>query len=138
MTSALSDRIKELEAALADAQAWTDADKPLPEDDEILSHHPMKNGSHDAHTEAMRLVGAKRSKAALVDLTSWLLQRATAAEAERDRLREAGEEFCDAVENDVAHGVDVHDDKCGVCRSRAAFRKVLDPPTPPGEGISDE
>ena len=113
MTSALSDRIKELEAALADAQ----------------------ERAEKAEARAERL---ERSREFFIKSTREQEVRATAAEAENARLREAGEEFCDAVENDVAHGVDVHDDTCGVCRSRAAFRKVLDPPTPPGEGISDE
>ena len=76
------------EAAIAEAQreitrlkTWTDQDQPLPEDAVILAHHPVRNGSDASYIEAMRLVGAKRSKGALVDLTNWLLQRAEAAES---------------------------------------------------------
>ena len=57
------------------ALAWTDEDKPLPEDAEIHAHHPIVNGSHKTYEEALRVVGAKRSKGALVDLVNWLLQR---------------------------------------------------------------
>lgn len=48
-------------------------DTAIPEDAEIADAHPTKTGRHDLYTEAMRLVGAKRSKGALVDLTNWLL-----------------------------------------------------------------
>lgn len=63
-----------LEARREHARAeWTDDDKPLPEDAAISAAHPMESGSHDTYLEAMRLVGAKRSKGALVDLVNWLL-----------------------------------------------------------------
>lgn len=51
--------------------AWTD--KPIPEDDAIRAAHPTRTGRHDLYAEAMRLVGAKHSKGALVDLVNWLL-----------------------------------------------------------------
>lgn len=52
---------------------WTDEDRPLPEDDEIMAAHPMRTGNHERYAEAARLVGAKRSKYALIDLVNWLL-----------------------------------------------------------------
>lgn len=55
-------------------EAWDD-DRPLPEDAEIAAAHPLKTGRHDLYSEARRLVGAKRSKGALVDLVNWLLYR---------------------------------------------------------------
>lgn len=80
-------RIAELERELAGALAWTADDQPLPEDDAIRAAHPCETDRHDLYADAMRLVGAKRSKGALVDLVNWLL--ATRGHAERDRLREA-------------------------------------------------
>lgn len=55
-------------------EAWSE-DKPLPEDAAINATHPIKTGRHDLYQEAMRLVGAKHSKGALVDLVNWLLHR---------------------------------------------------------------
>lgn len=59
---------------------WDD-DKPIPEDADILAAHPINTGRHDLYAEAMRMVGAKRSKGALVDLVNWLL--ATVQELQR-------------------------------------------------------
>lgn len=50
-----------------------DGDRPLPEDDAIKAAHPTRTGRHDLYAEAMRMVGAKHSKGALVDLVNWLL-----------------------------------------------------------------
>lgn len=90
------DRIAELEAEVERLKAWTDADQPLPEDAEIKAHHPIENRSNAAYVDAQRMVSAKRSKGALVDLVSWLSQRAEQAEAaladmtaERDALYES-------------------------------------------------
>lgn len=52
------------------------ADKPLPEEAEIRAAHPCQSGRHDLYAEALRLVGAKRSKFGLVCLVAWLLLRA--------------------------------------------------------------
>jgi hypothetical protein len=60
--------------------AWTDQDEPLPEDDAIKVAFPLNSKRYDLYAEAMRLVSAKRSKGALVDLVNWLLH-------ERDALR---------------------------------------------------
>jgi hypothetical protein len=54
---------------------WSEDDQPLPEDDQICAAHPLRTGNHERYVEAMRLVGAKRSKYALVDLVNWLLSR---------------------------------------------------------------
>lgn len=59
--------------------AWaddTDDDKPLPEDAEIKAAFPTRSERHDLYGEAMRLVGARRSKGGLVALVTWLLLRA--------------------------------------------------------------
>ena len=56
--------------------AW--GDKPLPEDAAIAAAHPMRSGRHDLYGEAMRLVGARHSKAGLVELVTWLLLKAEA------------------------------------------------------------
>src|ERR1035437_3047095 len=50
-------------------------DHPLPEDDEIKAAFPTRSGRHDLYQEAMRLVGAKHSKFAFVELVNWLLHR---------------------------------------------------------------
>lgn len=59
--------------------AWTlpfPGDTPLPEDAAIKAAHPTRTGRHDLYAEAMRLVGARRSKGGLVELVCWLLGRA--------------------------------------------------------------
>lgn len=64
----------EVERLTALTAAWAPSgDETLPEDKQIASIHPTKSGDHDGYMEAMRLVGAKRSKGALVDLVHWLL-----------------------------------------------------------------
>lgn len=55
--------------------AWDD-DRPLPEDEAIDAAFPTRSGRHDTYQEAMRMVGAKRSKGALVSLVNWLLIKA--------------------------------------------------------------
>lgn len=50
-------------------------DRPLPEDAAIDEAHPLKTGRHDLYAEAARMVGAKHSKGALVELVNWLLSR---------------------------------------------------------------
>lgn len=52
-----------------------DDDTPIPEDAEIYAAHPLETGRHDLYNEAMRLVGAKHTKGALVELVNWLLLR---------------------------------------------------------------
>ncbi len=54
--------------------AW--ADQPTPEDGPISEAFPTRSGRHDLYQEAMRLVGARHSKGALVSLVNWLLLRA--------------------------------------------------------------
>lgn len=68
-----------------EALAWDEDDRPLPEDEAIEAASPWHDGPnarHDLHGEAMRLVGAKRSKGSLVDLVNWLLHRVENARAE--------------------------------------------------------
>lgn len=55
-------------------------DKPIPEDKAIDAAHPVRSGRHDTYAEAMRLVGAKHSKYALIELVNWLLIRVDVAE----------------------------------------------------------
>lgn len=54
----------------------TMGDAPIPEDAQIDAAFPTSSGRHDLYKEAMRLVGAKRSKAGLVSLVNWLLHQA--------------------------------------------------------------
>ena len=54
--------------------AW-DNDKAIPEDAAIKAAHPLRSGRHDLYQEAMRMVGAKHSKGALVEMVTWLLLR---------------------------------------------------------------
>ena len=64
---------KDVIATLQKVREWTEDDLPIPEDDAIRAAHPTVTGQHGKYAEAMRLVGAKRSKYALVDLVNWLL-----------------------------------------------------------------
>jgi hypothetical protein len=74
-------------ASLRDSDSW--GDKPLREDDAIQAAHPLRTGKHDVYAEAARLVGAKRSKRALIDLVNWLLNGATTGFAEQLKTAEA-------------------------------------------------
>jgi len=69
--------------AVASGSAW--GDEPLPEDDAIQAAFPTRSGEHEAYAEALRLVGARRSKSALVELVTWLL-----VERKRARRDEQG------------------------------------------------
>lgn len=69
--------------AVAEGSAWSD--QPLPEDEAIQAAFPTRSGEHGAYAEALRLVGARRSKSALVELVTWLL-------VERKRARRGVEE----------------------------------------------
>jgi hypothetical protein len=65
--------------------AWADEDQPLREDDTIKAAHPSRaDANHETYGEAMRLVGAKRSKGALVALVNWLLVRLETMTKDRD------------------------------------------------------
>lgn len=43
--------------------------------DDIDDAHPMHSGAHEAYAMALEMVGARKSKYALVDLVCWLLQK---------------------------------------------------------------
>ena len=77
------------------AMAWDDG--PLPEDEEIRATHPTRTHLHETYGEAMRLVGATRSKGKLVDLVNWLL-------VERDKARSEAEtaKVCEAFITETA------------------------------------
>lgn len=70
---AAADEIESLRSQLATALDWAADDQAIPEDAAILEAHPLETDRHDLYEKAMRLVGAKRSKGALVDLVNWLL-----------------------------------------------------------------
>jgi hypothetical protein len=59
---------------------WSEDDKDLPEDRRIVAAHPVETGDHELYMEALRMVTAKRSKYALVDLVNWLLARLKVSE----------------------------------------------------------
>jgi hypothetical protein len=63
---------------------WQDEDLPLPEDSDMEAALPMRTGDHARFEEAVRLVGAKRSKAALVLLVNWLLKERDEQASKRD------------------------------------------------------
>lgn len=91
-THKLQEDLADAISAKERAEAWTEEDQPLPEDDAIMAQHPINSCNHAQYAEALRLVGAKRSKYALVDLVNWLLAKRDAlaaklAEAERDAER---------------------------------------------------
>lgn len=103
-------------------------DMPLPEDADISAAFPTRTGRHDLYAEAMRLVGAKHSKGALVALVNWLLaqvaepcpncdlaarqcdelnglrQRADAAEARVREVEAVGNESVRRLEAWMTHG----------------------------------
>lgn len=51
----------------------TSEDQAIPEDEAIRAAHPTRSGRHGLYQVALRLVGAKKSKKALVELVNWLL-----------------------------------------------------------------
>jgi hypothetical protein len=61
------------------SETWDD--EALPEDEAIDAAFPLTSRRFDLHDEARRLVGAKRSKGALIDLVNWLLHRIEQARA---------------------------------------------------------
>ena len=63
-----------------DLEPWAD-EETTPEDADIRAAFPTRTGLHALYAEAMRLVGARRSKGALVALVNWLLAR-------EDKLKE--------------------------------------------------
>lgn len=69
-----------------DDEGWHD--RPLPEDAAIREAHPTKTDRHELYGEAMRLVGAKRSKKALVELVNWLLYKEALGAEEIGRLKD--------------------------------------------------
>lgn len=87
-TGSLKTIIREaIEAAVTDSRAWSAEDAPLPEDAAIRAAHPLRTGDQALYLEAERLVHAKRSKYALVDLVNWLLyKRKKAVADERQRF----------------------------------------------------
>ena len=50
-------------------------DQQLPEDNEIAAALPAASGDRESYQEAERLVGARRSKRALIELVAWLIHR---------------------------------------------------------------
>lgn len=66
-----NEKLTNILASLRDFENWDDKD--LPEEDLIKAAHPLKTKKHYLYAEALRLVHAKHSKYALVDLINWLL-----------------------------------------------------------------
>ena len=81
--------VRDLTASLAEArerlaryEEWPadrEGDRPIPEDAAIEAAFPTRSKSYATYDEAMRMVGAKRSKGALVALVNWLLVTRAAA-----------------------------------------------------------
>jgi len=76
-------------------------DLPLPEDKAIEKAHPVLTGRHDLYEEARRLVGARRSKDALVNLVNWLLAEKDEAVQESGILWKTLEEIKYALGSDL-------------------------------------
>lgn len=75
---ALITRIVKLEAEIdrTSVDEWDDRELRPEEEAAIHAAFPTRSGRHELYAEAMRLVGAKRSKGELVKLVNWLLLRA--------------------------------------------------------------
>lgn len=75
---ALITRIVKLEAEIdrTSKDEWDDRELRPEEEAAIHAAFPTRSERHDLYAEAMRLVGAKRSKNELVKLVNWLLHRA--------------------------------------------------------------
>lgn len=72
------ERAERAERALREEKSAASAewgDRPIVEDDDIQDAHPVRSGRHGEYGLASYLVGAKRSKRALIDLVNWLLVR---------------------------------------------------------------
>lgn len=76
---------------LQEAQRWDDEEKDQ-WTAEIEAAFPTRSGAHEAYADAMRMVGNRRSKGALVALVTWLIVRFDAKHAKlvevADKLRE--------------------------------------------------
>jgi hypothetical protein len=88
---AIGSQAEELGNIIKKMGQWSEEDEPLPEDEAIMAARPVETGDHDTYMEALRLVGAKRSKYALVDLVNWLLRRLKKPEVS-DKVREIEQE----------------------------------------------
>ncbi len=82
-------------AALTRLDACSDGDEPSIWDDkpdewtpEIEKAFPTRSESHDEYAIAMRMVGSRRSKGALVALVNWLLVRLKRAKALREGVEQ--------------------------------------------------
>lgn len=75
---ALCTRIVKLEAEIdrTSKDEWDDKELSPEEEQAMHEAFPTRSGRHELYAEAMRLVGAKRSKGELVKLVNWLLHRA--------------------------------------------------------------
>lgn len=78
-------------------QQWEE-DSNLPEAEQIAAVTSMRTGRHDLQAEAERLVGARKSKAALVRLVNWLLHRIETKAKENERLRLALRQIAEDTE----------------------------------------
>lgn len=74
-------------------EPMSEQDQPIPEDEKIRAAFPTRSGDHETYAEAMRMVGAKHSKQALIELVNWLLMRAKVAEDRNAELVKLVEEI---------------------------------------------
>ncbi len=81
-------RVAEKQARIDELEAMCifTGDTAQPEDAEIGAAHPTKTGNHDRFREAMRLVGSRQGKYALVNLVNMLLARIDAETARVNAL----------------------------------------------------
>lgn len=70
----IQEELNELKALVqVHNMGWCEDDQTIPEDEAIKAAHPVRTGEHELYAEAVRMVSAKRSKYALVDLVNYLL-----------------------------------------------------------------
>lgn len=83
---ALCTRIVKLEAEIdrTSKDEWDDKELSPEEEQAMHEAFPTRSGRHELYAEAMRLVGAKRSKGELVKLVNWLLHRAQPLPSKND------------------------------------------------------
>lgn len=64
-----------LRRIVEEMREWSEDDDSVPEDEQIRRAHPLETKDFDTYNEALRMVGAKKSKYALVDLVNWLISK---------------------------------------------------------------
>lgn len=133
--SAIKDALRKAYRAgerLFETEAWqSQDDKPLPEDDAIHEAFPTRSDRHDLYVEAMRLVGAKYTKGALVALVNWLLHR---IERNEEAVSRNGWDAAIDRALEEVEGVDPDEGTISLYRRISALRLAPEPNSTDGNG----